>query len=56
MFSLLCVPVVSPTPKPTITTQFCRMVIVKPTQKQGTVEVEIMDAPPINVTPKENID
>ena len=30
MFSLLCVPVVSQTPKPTITTQFCRMVIVTP--------------------------
>lgn len=56
MFSLLCVPVVSPPPKPTITTQFCRMVTVRPSPKPGTVEVEIMDAPPINVTPKENVD
>ena len=44
MFSLLCVPVVSQTPKPTITTQFCRMVIVKPAPNRGR-------NPPINVRP-----
>ena len=50
MFALLCKPVaiIQPT-QVVIKTKECRIVRMEPTQKENVYEIEVMEAPPINI-------
>jgi len=48
MYLLLCKPIVV-IPQNTLGVRECRIVQVRPTQQENKLEVELLDAPPINV-------
>ena len=48
MHLLLCRPIVI-IPQNILSARECRIVYVKPTQNERIVEVEILEAPPINI-------
>jgi hypothetical protein len=48
MYLLLCKPIVI-VPQNILSARECRVVQVRPTQSENKVEVEILDAPPINI-------
>ena len=53
MFALLCKPTAVPTPTGNVTLRArdCRIAYVKPSQVQeGKLELEILEAPPINIS------
>jgi hypothetical protein len=53
MFALLCKPIAVPTPSGNLAlrTKDCRIAYVKPSQVQeGVYELEILEAPPVNVS------
>lgn len=51
MYALLCkpLPVITPTQTVVIKTRDCRIVKVEPTQEENKFQVELVEAPPINV-------
>ena len=51
MHLLLCRPIVI-VPQNILSARECRVVQVRPTQSERIVEVEILDAPPINIQDK----
>ena len=51
MYLLLCRPIVI-IPQNILSAKECRVVHVKPTQFENKLEVEILDAPPINIQDK----
>jgi len=51
MHLLLCRPIVI-VPQNILSARECRVVQVRPTQSERVVEVEILDAPPINIQDK----
>ena len=48
MYLLLCKPIVI-VPQNILSARECRIVQVKPTQQENKVEVEFLEAPPINI-------
>lgn len=52
MFALLCKPLAVPTPNGNISlhTKDCRIVKLAPTQVPNILELEILEAPPINIS------
>lgn len=48
MYLLLCKPIVI-VPQNILSARECRVVQVRPTQSENKVEVELLDAPPINI-------
>lgn len=53
MFALLCKPIAVPVPNsnPVLKANDCRVAYVKPSQVQeGIYELEILEAPPINIS------
>ena len=48
MYLLLCKPIVI-VPQNILSARECRIVQVRPTQSENVVEVELLDAPPINI-------
>jgi len=48
MYLLLCKPIVI-VPQNILSARECRIVQVSPTQFENKVEVELLDAPPINI-------
>ena len=48
MYLLLCKPIVI-VPQNILSARECRVVHVKPTQNERIAEVEVLDAPPINI-------
>jgi hypothetical protein len=48
MYLLLCKPIVI-VPQNILSARECRIVQVRPTQSENKVEVELLDAPPINI-------
>jgi hypothetical protein len=48
MYLLLCKPIVI-VPQNILSARECRVVQVRPTQSEKVVEVELLDAPPINI-------
>ena len=53
MFALLCKPIAVPTPSGNVAlrTKDCRIAYVKPSQVQeGVYDLEILEAPPVNVS------
>lgn len=48
MYLLLCKPIII-VPQNTLSARECRIVHVKPTQNERIGEVEVLDAPPINI-------
>jgi len=55
MYLLLCKPIVI-VPQNILSARECRIVQVRPTQSENKVEVELLDAPPINVDYLYNLD
>jgi hypothetical protein len=55
MHLLLCKPIVI-VPQNILSARECRIVQVSPTQFENKVEVELLDAPPINVDYLYNLD
>ena len=55
MYLLLCKPVVV-IPQNTVAARECRIVQVRPTQSENKFEVEMLEAPPINVDYLYNLD
>jgi hypothetical protein len=55
MHLLLCKPIVI-VPQNMLSARECRIVQVSPTQFENKVEVELLDAPPINVDYLYNLD
>ena len=55
MYLLLCKPIVI-VPQNILSARECRIVQVRPTQFENKVEVELLDAPPINVDYLYNLD
>jgi len=51
MYLLLCKPIVI-VPQNILSARECRVVQVRPTQSENKVEVELLDAPPINIQDK----
>jgi hypothetical protein len=51
MYLLLCKPVVI-VPQNILSARECRIVQVRPTKSENVVEVELLDAPPINIQDK----
>ena len=51
MYLLLCKPIVI-VPQNILSARECRIVQVSPTQSENKVEVELLDAPPINIQDK----
>jgi len=51
MYLLLCKPIII-VPQNTLSARECRIVHVKPTQNERIGEVEVLDAPPINIEVK----
>ena len=51
MYLLLCKPIVI-VPQNILSARECRIVQVRPTQSERIVEVELLDAPPINIQDK----
>jgi hypothetical protein len=51
MYLLLCKPIVV-VPQNILSARECRVVQVRPTQSENKVEVEVLDAPPINIQDK----
>ena len=51
MYLLLCKPIMI-VPQNILSAKECRIVQVRPTQSERVVEVEILDAPPINIQDK----
>jgi hypothetical protein len=49
MMLFLCKPALAPPPHRHVTAQECRVVMARPTEKDGVYEVEIQNAPPINI-------
>jgi hypothetical protein len=52
MYLLLCKPIVV-IPQNTLSARECRIVHTRPTQQENKLEVELLDAPPINVDNQE---
>ena len=50
MYLLLCKPIVI-VPQNILSARECRVVQVRPTQSENKVEVELLDAPPIDIHP-----
>jgi len=50
MYLLLCKPVII-VPQNSVSTRQCRVVQVTSTQKENRLDVELVEAPPINVDP-----
>jgi hypothetical protein len=50
MYLLLCKPIVI-VPQNILSARECRVVQVRPTQSENKVEVELLDAPPIDIRP-----
>ena len=48
MYLLLCKPIVV-VPQNILSARECRVVQVRPTQSEKIAEVEVLDAPPINI-------
>jgi hypothetical protein len=55
MHLLLCRPIVI-VPQNIVSAKECRIVHVKPTQQENRLDVEILEAPPINVDYLDNLD
>jgi hypothetical protein len=55
MYLLLCKPIVI-VPQNILSARECRIVQVRPTQSENKVDVELLDAPPINVDYLYNLD
>ena len=51
MYLLLCKPIMI-VPQNILSAKECRIVQVRPTQSENRVEVEVLDAPPINIQDK----
>ena len=51
MYLLLCKPIVV-VPQNILSARECRVVQVRPTQSEKIAEVEVLDAPPINIQDK----
>ena len=51
MYLLLCKPIMI-VPQNILSAKECRIVQVRPTQSENRVEVELLDAPPINIQDK----
>jgi len=51
MYLLLCKPIII-VPQNILSAKECRIVQVRPTQSENIVEVELLDAPPINIQDK----
>lgn len=52
MFALLCRPIVVPTQAaPVLRASDCRIAYVRPTNEEGKLETEILEAPPITIGP-----
>ena len=51
MYLLLCKPIII-VPQNILSAKECRVVHVKPTQNERIAEVEVLDAPPINIQDK----
>jgi hypothetical protein len=56
MYSLLCKPIILPPPSPQASgvmmmgVKTCRIVVIRPTQKENVYEMEVIeDAPPLTV-------
>jgi hypothetical protein len=55
MYLLLCRPIVV-VPQNTVAARECRIVQARPTQQENRLDVEILEAPPINVDYLNNLD
>ncbi len=50
MYLLLCKPIII-VPQNAISVRDCRIAYVKPTQRKNRLDVELIEAPPVNVDP-----
>lgn len=55
MYLLLCRPIVI-VPQNMLSARECHIVQVRPTQQENRLDVEILEAPPINVDYLDNLD